>query len=60
MGRLKADFVMGKVQNTSRNVNFKLLPFLEVRGQFLLELWDKLVSAEVLQSAWIEQLYWPS
>lgn len=51
---------MGKVQNTSRNVNFKLLPFLEVRGQFLLELWDKLVSAEVLQSAWIEQLYWAS
>lgn len=42
---------MGKVQNTSRNVNFKSLPFLEVRGQFLFELWEKLVSVEVLQSA---------
>jgi hypothetical protein len=31
MGRLKAVFVMGKVHNISRNVNFNLFP--DVEGQ---------------------------
>lgn len=31
MGRLKANFIMGRVHNISRNVNFNLLP--DVEGQ---------------------------